>query len=297
MVWIASAEETADVTCRFAMQFSGKFTAYSCILEDINVKNTTEHIVIKGVHLQGKSNIDVKLLIVVYSNTSKIIRQLFEEFPNIYGYIATSAGIQEIEPFIFNSSSYMQQVQLTYNNLGDIRSNAFYGIKDVEVIALDSNNIQSIAADVFDGLYNIKELSLRFNSIKTLGPNIFKSLVKVELLYLSFNGLTTIDGNWIENKPFLEVLNLQGNNATAVDPALIDNITNLEVLSLPDNICVNRIFFIQQEKLSLDYLRQELKQCFENFHQDKPKNLTKITLEIEGHLTLYNENGTVILRV
>lgn len=93
------------------------------------------------------------------------------------------------------------------------------------------------------------------------------------------------------------MLNLQGNNAIAVDPALIDNITNMQVLSLPDNICVNRIFFIKQENLSLDYLRQELKQCFENFHQDKPKTLTRIILEIEGHLTLYNENGTVILQV
>ncbi|CAO1405255.1 unnamed protein product [Diamesa tonsa] len=297
MVLSSNAEESTELTCRFAMQYSGVFTAYSCILEEINVKNTSEPIVIKGVHLPGKSNIDVKLLVIVYSNTSSIITQLFEQFPNVYGYIATAAGIQEIKPFVFKSTSYIRQVQLTYNNLGAIRSNAFYGIKNVEVIGLDSNNIVSIDEDVFEGLYKLELLSLKFNSIKTLGPNIFKSLVKIELLNLNFNGLETIDGKWIENKPFLEVLNLQGNNATAVDPALIDNITNLQILSMPNNICVNRIFFIQQEKLSLDYLRQELKQCFENFRQDKPKTLTKLILEVEGHLTLYNENGTAILRV
>lgn len=183
-----SAEESTELTCRFAMQFSGRFTVYSCILEGINVKNTTEHIIINGDHLPGKSNIDVKMLIVVYSNTSTIIRQLFEFFPNIYGYVATSAGIQEIKPFVFNATSYIQQVQLTYNNLGDIRSNAFYGIENVEVIALDSNNINSIDADVFQELYKLEVLSLRENSIKTLGPNIFKSLIKIKLLY---NGLKT----------------------------------------------------------------------------------------------------------
>ncbi|CAO1394032.1 unnamed protein product [Diamesa hyperborea] len=184
MALSSNAEESNELTCRFAMQYSGVFTVYSCILEEINVKNTSEPIVIKGVHLPGKSNIDVKLLVIVYSNTSSIITQLFEQFPNVLGYIATAA-----------------------------------------------------------------------------------------------------------------VLNLQGNNATAVDPALIDNITNLQILSMPNNICVNRIFFIEQEKLSLGYLRQELKQCFENFRQDKPKTLTKLILEVEGHLTLYNENGTAILRV
>lgn len=296
MVWSSSAQEITELTCRFEMQYTVMFNEYSCILQEINI-NATEKIIIKGDHLHGKSNMDVKVLIIVYSNTSTISRQMLEVFPNILSYIATSAGIQEIKPFIFNGTSDMKEVQLTHNNLGDIRSNAFYGIKDVEIISLNSNNITSIDENVFEGLLKLKLLFLKFNSIKTLGPNTFNLLNELLLLHLSFNGLSTIHGRWVENKPYLELLNLQGNNATAVDPVLIDNLTNLQILAMPDNICVNRIFFIKQEQLSLNYVRQELKQCFENFLQEKPKNMTKIILEIEGHLTLFNENGTVILQI
>ncbi|CAO1409485.1 unnamed protein product [Diamesa serratosioi] len=293
----SSAEEATELTCQYEIQYSGRFTVYSCILQGIVVKNTTENIIIKGDHLPGKSFMDVKMIIIAYSNTSTIIKQLFKEFPNIYAYIATSAGIQGIKPFDFNSTSYIKQVQLTYNNLGDIRSNAFNGIMHVESIALDSNHITSIDEDVFEGFHLLELLSLKFNSIKTLGPNIFKSLHQITTLQLSFNGLNTINGRWFENKPLLEVINLQANNVTAVDPAIIDNIANLQILAMTDNICVNRIFFIEQEQMSLNYLRKELKQCFENFNQGNPQNRTKLILEIEGHLTLYNENGTVVLKV
>lgn len=297
MAWSSSAQEITELTCEFEMQYTGIFFEYSCMLQEININDATEKIIIKGDHLPGKSNMDVKILIIIYSNTLTISRQMLEVFPNIISYIATSAGIQEITPFIFNATSDMKQVQLTYNNLGDIRSNAFYGIKDVEVIRLNSNNITSIDENVFEGLLKLEVLYLNFNLIKTLGPNTFNSLNKLVMLHFAFNRISTFHGRWAENKPYLKVLNLQGNNATVVDPSLIDNLTNLQILSMSDNICVNRIFFIKQEQLSLNYVRQELKQCFENFLQEKPKNVTRIILEIEGHLTLFNENGTVILRI
>lgn len=266
---------------------------YTCL---INRQTLTlfSNVTISGNHTNGRNNSQVLFLEIATSTIPLIVTQLFSTFPNTRVMYIINSALSEIQPNAFIGAGNLRNLEIEANNLTTINANAFNHLINLETLALRNNSILTINANAFQSLGRLMFLSLDHNSLRQLDDGTFRTLTTLEYIFASHIEVERISGRLFEENRSLRILDLPNNNITAIEANFIDNLRNLTILNLIGNSCIDSFYSITNNSM-FDVIRNDLTQCFNNFAPRR--NVTRLILEFEGHLTLFNENGTVIVRV
>lgn len=226
---------------------------YLCILENVDVEEDIP-IVIRGEHLEGRSNEDVVRIHFIDSKLNFIPQELFDTFPslstldvtdtelptlnalrnceNLENLFASYNNIEVVEANVFRECSNLRQLHLTRNNINEFHSN---GLTNLVELRLNSNNISEIDTETFGYLENLEILYLNDNRIRYTYPIMLVALSNLRILYLSFNKITELFPEEFNPLVNLEELSLYGNRIQTVSPLAFRNLNNLRVLDLGNN--------------------------------------------------------------
>ncbi|XP_055843277.1 peroxidasin [Episyrphus balteatus] len=126
-------------------------------------------------------------------------------------------------------------IDLRYNSLQSIPSNAFAGLNQVHTIFLSENEIGFIKEDSLTGLIALKYLYLNNNRISQIAPGSFKGLDFLEGLFLENNDIWQLEPSTFDDLSRVNRLFLFGNKLTSLPVGIFDNLVSLKRLRLDNN--------------------------------------------------------------
>lgn len=168
-----------------------------------------------------------------------------------------------------------------------MQANSFLYAINLREIHMWTNGLQYVHENAFQGLWSLQELHLFGGYLTSFSPNTFAPLFNLRFLEVSYNLIEVLDSRWFTNNTFITRLNFNHNIINAVAPNLVDmpGLTNLQLFN---NTCVDNIFTINDQ--TREQVRLELNPCFVNY----PTRLRRFWMELEGDLSLYYSNGTLV---
>lgn len=294
---------TNTLECYFEEDKVVTISGYTCILHDININITkqTQIISITGTHSVDHSDKDVKNIKILSSHTPFIITEVLEAFPLVEGLEIRKSSLQRIQPFALSTAPKLKDIIIVDNKIPVLEHGSFQGLDNLEVLLLVSNHIETISDGAFFGLQKLKVLWITHNRLTTMEPSIFHSLISLKKLAITHSFLSTLDNHLFANNTQLQQLILNDNKISKIDPSFIDNLNDLEMLKLKDNVCVDDDFVDQEKMIHKRDLITKLNECFDNFalgvvesKELVETSVQRITIEIQGKFTIYNESGDVL---
>ncbi|NXC45568.1 TLR3 protein, partial [Penelope pileata] len=129
------------------------------------------------------------------------------------------------------------------NNLA-ISPSPFHSLQNLTVLDISNNNMANIKEDLFDGLHKLDILNLQHNNLARLwkhanpgGPVLFlKDLPNLRVLNLKSNGFDEIPVHVFKGLLQLKNLDLGSNNLNVLPATLFDDQTSLNSLNLQKNL-------------------------------------------------------------
>lgn len=100
----------------------------------------------------------------------------------------------------------IQELDLTFNRLFTLSTEAFIGFNNLEKLYLGHNFLQTIQPDTFSATPNLSEIYLFNNNLQTIHPDIFRGLNQLRYIDLSSNPLQEIDLAMFDHLPQLSVI-------------------------------------------------------------------------------------------
>uniref|UniRef100_A0A8C7ZYH4 Toll-like receptor 3 n=1 Tax=Oryzias sinensis TaxID=183150 RepID=A0A8C7ZYH4_9TELE len=166
--------------------------------------------------------------------------------------IHLSNNIQSIN---LTSSSFVNVSSLRVLTLGkSLKAEALnkdpsplWPLTNLTVLDLSNNNIANIRTNLLKGLTNLKVLKLQHNNLARLwkmanlgGPVLFlRDTHKLETLQMDYNGLDEIPVGALQGLTSLSVLTLSNNLLNNLKNAVFDDLKSLRVLTLAKNLITN----------------------------------------------------------
>ncbi|XP_042726496.1 LOW QUALITY PROTEIN: toll-like receptor 3 [Lagopus leucura] len=170
----------------------------------------------------------------------------FEGLNNIeYIYLSYNRNVTlQSESFIFVPRlSKLMLRKVGCNNLA-ISPSPFHPLRNLTVLDISNNNLANIKEDLFDGLHKLDILDLQHNNLARLwkqanpgGPVLFlKDLPNLHVLNLKSNGFDEIPVHVFKGLHRLKDLDLGSNNLNLLPATLFDNQNSLHTLNLQKNL-------------------------------------------------------------
>jgi Leucine-rich repeat (LRR) protein len=211
-------------TCRFKETDHG----YACSANKIVIKSTSDRSISwKGIHVSGKVNGDVKVLLIKAQETQFLPLNVEKEFTNL-------------EVFIVESSK-----------VSKLRKSDFVGYKKLAKIVVTGNEISSIEGATFDSVDStLKHLDLSNNKIASLPSLAFGKLKLLEVLNLSKNKLTQLSFDLIPSTNALKNFHADNNNLKNIDIIFVWYLKNAEIIDFSGNSNCNKKF----DKSTTDFM-------------------------------------------
>jgi len=273
--------------------FSASFIHYECELNQIEVLDPALNVVFVGNHLDGRTHENVTYVRINNSNTPFIIQQIFTTFFNIVRFEIFGSNLESIS---IPPSIQLNWIAIGGNNISRIERDSVSNQTLLGYFNLASNNIEHIDEDAFEGLTSVDSFVFFNNRIRALAPRTFHPLSYVMSIDLEGNLLTRIDEELFANSPNLMFIYLERNQINEIHPRFADNLRgSLRYINLSENVCVGRDFALYEEE-DWSSLDEGLTTCFDNFNATQPAR-RRITMEFEGPLSLFDENGNLIITV
>lgn len=172
--------------------------------------------------------------------------------------------IESLSENSFGELPNLSNLRVDGNNLTSIADGAFSGLSGLELLSLSDCKLTEFSSRWFAESSPLRNLVLDRNSINSLDAGAFDIFQELFYVNLNFNQLTVMDSlSFGRSLRTLTSFNAIGNQINAIDPQIFDNVESLQNLILLNNVCVQRSFTSVMS--NLDYVRQELAGCFENF--------------------------------
>ncbi len=130
---------------------------------------------------------------------------------------APGNSIQKINSFCFESVLKMKCINLSNNNISQIKCNAFAQANVIEIINLTRNSLKDLKQCIFDSLLHLKELDIFDNNLILDNKNLFSAIPTDSLHVRSSNSLVCcFEGNvkCSEEKENLQCSLLQGKHTS-----------------------------------------------------------------------------------
>jgi hypothetical protein len=285
-----------ELTCIFRILAVVDVRDYGCLLENITWNVDIDNpMIISGNHTAGRGINDVKVLEIHDSFMTTIPSAFFQELPNIEALEILESGAFRLEARSFLFASHLRDIRINGNILPRITGSPFIHATELEFIFLFNDQIEEVEPTAFAGLEKLFHLSLAVNKVKTLSAAHFAPLKSLERFYMIYNDVEVIGNDWFAANPLMTDIDLEFNQVRAIGPRFLDGLNNLEYVLLSNNICVDENFVISDE-LSIDDVRNGLRECFDNF-LPPPVLGGNFTFDVHGNMTIFDQNGDAILRI
>jgi hypothetical protein len=181
--------QSVMLDCQYANDREWGYQCYTYKTFTITSENNREIFEVKGQHLSGKNNDDVKVFHSRGKKVNFIPQSLTKFFKNIDFIAIVSADLREI----------------TKNDLKEFGRN-------LKGLNLSGNKIRVIEGDLFEFNPNLEWIRLTFNSIVHIDSGAFKGLAKLHTLFL------------VGNPCLINVSNIENDRLKVL--ALIQNVEN-----------------------------------------------------------------------
>ncbi|XP_004676611.1 PREDICTED: leucine-rich repeats and immunoglobulin-like domains protein 1 [Condylura cristata] len=171
-----------------------------------------------------------------YNKISEIDPTDFEDLPNLQE--VQHNKIRSVEGSQLQAYLSLEVLDLSSNNITEIRSSCFpHGLR-IRELNLASNRISTLESGAFDGLSrSLLTLRLSKNRIAQLPVKAFK-LPRLTQLDLNRNRIRLIEGLTFQGLDSLEVLKLQRNNISKLTDGAFWGLSKMHVLHLEYNSLV-----------------------------------------------------------
>ena len=136
-----------------------------------------------------------------------------------------------------NNTSIYTLMKLNQNTIDEhnktiVRSGHSY----LEILDLSYNNLTTICYGLFDGLYNLIELRLDHNSIRLIDNNFIRSFIQIKTLNLAHNSIENIPKLYSRS---LEVLNFSSNHIHYLGDYFASNLPSIRLIDFDYNYYLN----------------------------------------------------------
>lgn len=211
---------------------------YTCRLEHGLFDNPDDAFVIQGVHLEGRSNQDVKVLFTANSTLNYIPLEIFDVFENLEQILIHDADLRELSAPWRNCRA-LTTVRFTDNNMPFVPRGIFEACQNVTTLSFINSSVFDIDPLAFN-LFNLHTLEIQMNRILFLHPDTFESLGELRTLVLENNGLFRLHPRTFSSLHKVETINLNGNNIDSIEPATFLNLPSLQSIYVNDNPYLTR---------------------------------------------------------
>lgn len=152
----------------------------------------------------------------------------------------------------------LQILDLSYNDLANIRADTFVSLDRLQALNISSNSLRELRADIFNGLSTLIWLSVDDNSIESLQADVFANMRFLERLDLSGNKLRTFSGDVFGSSTIpLRRLFLRNNQLESIDANAFARTPNLDTLAISHNSMVtlpdNLLAGVRLRKLHMNH--------------------------------------------
>lgn len=170
--------------------------------------------------------------------------------------------LSNLSETIFSNQQKLGLLWLDINQFQDFPDKIFHPLINLYELHLDTNQLTSIKIEWFETLEKLTVLALERNKIEELPRNVFSPLKILNTLALFNNNIKIIHSDSFSVHPSLEIVNLNNNQIDAIDEMFINN-TGISTIHMSNNKCANKT--ITDSTLAREFMRAELKKCFENY--------------------------------
>ncbi|XP_055837767.1 protein artichoke [Episyrphus balteatus] len=144
-------------------------------------------------------------------------------------------NIAQLRTDVLSAWKNVEEIRLSNNLITSIPSGTFQNLPKLQYLDLSSNEISSFETGAAKNLRELQELVLADNKIVDLKHRVFENLPNLLALHLQHNLLRFIAPDSFFESPSIVFLNLSNNNFYSMDNVGLHNMKNLEVLDLSNN--------------------------------------------------------------
>lgn len=285
-----SSQDVLELECQYEWN---EFNEYVCLLIAINVPSRETAVVFTGEHVPGYNETDVRTVVILFSNTTFIMPEIYTTFPNMIELNIEFSNLKEIDPI--PDTVQLQYFIVYFNDVLVIRDDTFATQSESLVYAeLMLNDMEILEENAFVGLDTTIIMALRYNELQDIHPRAFWPLTSASLVDLGWNNIERIEDEMFSMNQRLSSLHLERNSITAISPIFSREIRdNLVLLILEANPCIDR-YFVLDENIIWALMHNSLQNCYANFVGSDGQDTRTITIEFRGALKLYDENGNIV---
>lgn len=186
-------------------------------------------------------------------NNNLILRELW-----LYNNLIANLSVN-----VFLNLHNLKHLRININNITDLPANIFKPLKTLDSIAINKNKISKLRMEWFEDMKILRALWIGENFIEKFQKNIFAPLKNLLWFYSETNKLSVIQADSFGTHPNLKIISFANNQITAIDEQFIDN-TGVTDFAMVGNICSDAN--ITDTSTTRDFMRTELRQCFENYN-------------------------------
>jgi hypothetical protein len=279
-----------EIPCNFIYS---SFYGYGCRLTGIEVIFPNLNIIFTGNHTGGRNNANVTYVEIIDSMTPYIIQSIFTTFVNIERLEVLRSGISTLQ---FPETNQLREFVATDGLIGVLRNRTFSGQRNLQVIRMTNCNITEIEDEAFMGLTQLERLSLIRNRVTRIPQFAFHHTPALQVLDFERNNLTRVESTPFRNCTQLERIFFEYNQILDIEGDFTRPFVNtLTYINLSGNVCVDRSFNIFSE-IDFRFFKMVLQNCFTNFRSG-PDGWKRVTLELQGPMSLFDEFGNLVARV
>jgi hypothetical protein len=167
-----------DLKCEFLDLNYIDGSCYTCLINEASI--TTPDVLItlpeiKGEHMNGKSNDDVRQVFFSDTKVEYLPRGLKQIFPALKRLVVKNCGLE----CIWNED--------------------LEGLEDLQVLKLKGNNLRSLPPDLFLGMHKLQSISFESNKLIHFSSTILEP-VENHLVYANFSDNINIDAIYYKNQ-------------------------------------------------------------------------------------------------
>ena len=221
-----------EISCEYRIESS---FGYLCIISIENPNGLNNFTEIKGTHLAGKNDDDVRYIYGYAQSSLNIPSIICDKFKFITRISLSSSGIEKIDEYSFKNCKNLRSLGIDTNNITKVDEKSFIQNLELQTLFMNSNPLSELPENVFANQHKLNNLVLYSNEFSDLPKNIFKSLINLNELWFRQNQLKSLRVEWFENLENIKTLYLEANQIEELPKNVFSSLKNLREIQLGNN--------------------------------------------------------------
>lgn len=165
-------QEESSLTCTFVTTAIG----YGCNLNFNNGLGRDDFTEIRGVHHEGMTNADVRVILITTGRTTNVPQIICNEFSNLEYLDLTALGINSVSENAFRGCANLNWLRLWNNGIWQLPANLFENNAALTYLDLDNNWFMDLPEGIFTPLINLETLDIQNNILFNIPGDTFATL-------------------------------------------------------------------------------------------------------------------------